>query len=376
MLRSLVGSEMCIRDRFGKPDWRPGMNATGHAESPAQHRFPVWWTGDGVDLQASMESMVDSGVHDLKPYVHSDCGGDSRPKEGGDLLRWTAHCVFGTILRFHGSDHRPWTYGQHVQDVIKSYLDTRYKLVPSLIAAGHAAALSGHPLVARCDLFWPEHPEAATNQQYIWLNDTLIAPIFDSSTNTTSRKVWIPPGDWQDGWDGSVVTGPVWLTASQPYERIPLWHRRNSSLVVTTSNPGLRVQDQDWSELTLEVFPANSTTPVTTHKYMVEQTASQELTQFSLTSSATAATLLITPEHDTPRSFLVRVHLRPEHTVEEATLDGTQLPNPIPHLKALESTDYRFPFEGAGTAPAAGSVAEIRVPTGAGQPRELSILMA
>jgi hypothetical protein len=42
------------------------------------HRFPVWWTGDGVDLQASMESMVDSSLHGFKTYVHSDCGGDYR----------------------------------------------------------------------------------------------------------------------------------------------------------------------------------------------------------------------------------------------------------------------------------------------------------
>jgi hypothetical protein len=40
----------------------------------------VWWTGDGVSLEASVEAMVDSGVYDLKPYVHSDCGGDYRGK--------------------------------------------------------------------------------------------------------------------------------------------------------------------------------------------------------------------------------------------------------------------------------------------------------
>ena len=92
--------------KFGLPDWRPGMPSVGHQESPAQHRFPVWWTGDGVPLQGSVESMVDAGVHGFKAYVHSDCGGDYRSKEGGDLLRWTAHCAFGTIHRFHGSDHR------------------------------------------------------------------------------------------------------------------------------------------------------------------------------------------------------------------------------------------------------------------------------
>ena len=45
--------------------------------------------------------------------------GDYRPKNGGDLLRWTAHCAFGTIHRFHGSDHRPWTYDNHTEDVIR-----------------------------------------------------------------------------------------------------------------------------------------------------------------------------------------------------------------------------------------------------------------
>ena len=100
--------------KFGLPDWRPGMGYAGAAESPAQHRYPVWWTGDGVDLQASVESMVDGGVHGFKPFVHSDCGGDWRGS-AGSLLRWTGHCVFGSILRFHGSDHRPWTYTPAVE---------------------------------------------------------------------------------------------------------------------------------------------------------------------------------------------------------------------------------------------------------------------
>jgi hypothetical protein len=33
----------------------------------------------------------------------------------------------------------------------------RYKLAPSLIAAGQHVTDTGMPFVARCDLFWPEH---------------------------------------------------------------------------------------------------------------------------------------------------------------------------------------------------------------------------
>ena len=117
--------------KYADANMHPGEVQHQH---PAHHRYPVWWTGDGVSLEASVESMVDSGVYDFKPYVHSDCGGDYRPKEGGDLLRWAAHCTFGSILRFHGADHRPWSYDNHTEDTIRSYLQVRYKLIPSLIA--------------------------------------------------------------------------------------------------------------------------------------------------------------------------------------------------------------------------------------------------
>eukprot|EP01052_Picozoa_sp_SAG31_P025602 SAG31_NODE_2253_length_6075_cov_2.406459_2_plen_859_part_00 len=256
--------------KFGLPDWRGGLNPIMQQESPAHHRYPVWWTGDGVDLRGSVESMVDAGVHGLKPYVHSDCGGDgSEGRQAGDLLRWTAHCAFGTIFRFHGADHRPWQYGEAVEDTIRQYITARYKLAPSLIAAGQHATRTGYPFVTRCDLLWPEHATAgaANSTQYIFLNDTLVAPIWSGlisshpapgvqPVNISSRQVWIPPGDWQDAWDGSIVTGPKLVTATQPYEKIPMWHRKAGGLTVLTDAPGLRIADGNWSTLTLESFPA------------------------------------------------------------------------------------------------------------------------
>ena len=211
---AFYGGRPMTLTKFGLPDWRPGMDAAAAAESPAQHRFPVWWTGDGVNLQASVQSMVDSGVHGFKPFVHSDCGGDYRPPNGGDLLRWTAHCVFGTVLRFHGNNHKPWSYDAHIEDVVKSYLETRYQLLPSLVAGGAEAAASGFPLVARCDLFWPDHPEAASNDHYLWLNDTLVALVFVEQNETTRRVD--PAGLWVDAWNGSAVTGPATLSSPSP----------------------------------------------------------------------------------------------------------------------------------------------------------------
>ena len=51
--------------RDNGPNWRspePAEQTRKGAGSPAHHRYPVWWTGDGVPLMASVESMVEEVV--------------------------------------------------------------------------------------------------------------------------------------------------------------------------------------------------------------------------------------------------------------------------------------------------------------------------
>ena len=340
----------------------------------------MWWTGDNVDLRGSIQSMVDSGLHHLKPYVHSDCGGDYR-KDAGDLLRWTAHCTFGTILRFHGEDHRPWGYDDHALQTIKSYLQVRYRLIPSLIAAGHEAALTGFPLVARGDLFWPQYPEAKSNDQYIHLRDTLVAPIWDSTANSTSRSVWVPPGEWQDAWDGKVVVGPSVIVATQPYERLPMWHRRGG-LMIMVDDGKLRVDSQDWSTLTLQTFPDFSSSSVSTRSvYSQSQIASVSsdklhtgltMTTTPVTNTTGTVTIDITASNDkVSRGWIVRTHLLlPIQRVTRALLDGIDIK--VIHIAASDSSMLRTPpaFGVTGTAPAVGNVAETMI-TSSSQARRI-----
>ena len=49
--------------------------------------------------------------------------------------RWTAHCVLGTVVRFHQGDHRFWLRDTTTQDQARKYLNMRYKLIPSLIVS-------------------------------------------------------------------------------------------------------------------------------------------------------------------------------------------------------------------------------------------------
>jgi len=346
--------------KFALPDWRPGMNPKGHAEHPSQHRYPVWWTGDGVNLQASVESMVDSGVHDFKPYVHSDCGGDYKPTPG-DFLRWTAHCAYGSIHRIHDAGapaHKPWEFADDVLGTIRDYLNARASLTPSIIAAGQKATKTGHPLVARCDLFWPNHPESASNQQYLFLDDILVAPIWDASQNITSRSVWIPPGNWEDAWNGTITTGPKTVTVSKPFEQIPMWHRRDGGFLVVNGKPATRIEDQDWSSLTLEIFPATGLQ--SSHRELYERGSAKKTSLAFHTDGKGSAQLEIGEGQE--RAWTLRAHLLPGQRVASAVVDGVLMAS-VQHIGPAMA---HFPLSGAGTPAAAGAgkVAEILIPKG------------
>jgi alpha-glucosidase (family GH31 glycosyl hydrolase) len=64
------------------------------------------------------------------------------------------------MVRFHQGDHRFWLRDTQTQDSARAYLNMRYRMAPSLIAAGRVAQLAGFPLTARCDMIWANHPEA------------------------------------------------------------------------------------------------------------------------------------------------------------------------------------------------------------------------
>ena len=146
------------------------------------------------------------------------------------------------------------------EDIIRSYLEMRYKLMPTFIAAGHQASITaGFPLVARCDLYWPQYPEASSNHQYVHLNETLVAPGFyvsrggyQGGKGPLNQSVWIPPGQWKDVWSGETTTGPRMLNVTSVPSRMPMWHRAGG-LLILASESRLRVEEQDWSRLIFEV---------------------------------------------------------------------------------------------------------------------------
>jgi len=276
--------------------------------------------------------------------------------------------VITSIFRYHGGDHRPWQYKNDTHlSVVRDYLNLRYRLLPSIIAAGQRVTLTGIPLVARGDFYWPEHKESSSNQQYIFLDSLLVAPLMDD--HSTARSVWVPPGLWEDAWSGETISGPTTINVTQPFDRVPLWHRRDGSFLILADQPALRVDEQDWSALTLEAFP--SKTLQTSERRLFERCAESSCSTATpavlrLQSNASMAHLTISAGDAAPqdRSWTLRLRLPPGRRVRLATADD-YADLPVNHIEPAAGSSY-FPLHGAG-APApsrAGAVAEIKLHSG------------
>jgi hypothetical protein len=331
------------------------------------------WTGDVVytHLLDNVHKMVDGGMN-LQPYVHPDCGGHYGvpfEQETPEMfVRWTQFCAMGTIIRFHTnkiSDHRPWTWGAEAEAAIQKVLKLRYSLMPTLIAAGQRATLDGTPVVQRLDLTWPELAEegAGRNDQYLFADGSmLVAPIipFNGSdpvaknptngTGNASRTVWIPPGQWQDAWGvQGVVQGPRSVRVVDcPMDQIPMWHRKGS--LVLTAAPHQSTAEQDWSQLSIEVFlfpiagsspPLTPAPPTTVHAEPMVRSWTSEFYDTKSSLSAPPHTPITLEQHRTSgaatvhigggaagRTWMLRIHLLPDEQISSAgiRLDGVSVP--------------------------------------------------
>lgn len=166
-----------------------------HPSDPAAHRYPIWWTGDTVSewatLPQGIANGVDLGTLSLLPYVNEDLGGhDCR----GLLMyptpelyvRFLQFGCFSPITRIHCTAHQsryPWIYGREAESIVTDYIRLRYRLLPTIYAAARRAFEDGTPLLRRCDLEWPDREEARDNQQFLFGDHLLVAPVNDTHTH-------------------------------------------------------------------------------------------------------------------------------------------------------------------------------------------------
>jgi alpha-D-xyloside xylohydrolase len=84
--------------------------------------------------------------------------------------------------------------------------------------------------------FPEETPAWEVSDQFMFGPDVLVAPV--TVQGARARDVYLPEGaSWLDAWTGEPVAESGWVTAAAPLERIPVYVREGSGLMLEERGP-------------------------------------------------------------------------------------------------------------------------------------------
>ncbi len=185
---------------------------------PASHRFPITWTGDTFAewryLEMGIANCVDYGVVALQPYLNEDLGGHHSQPTSELYIRFLQYGAFSPTMRIHctlNQERHPWSFGEEAESIAKDYILLRYRLLPTLYTAARRAYETGTPPLKRCDLEWPTYRQSSSNQQFLFGEDLLIAPVTESRFGepTAIATAFLRTPDGRPGLQAEYFAGPT-----------------------------------------------------------------------------------------------------------------------------------------------------------------------
>jgi alpha-glucosidase/alpha-D-xyloside xylohydrolase len=223
--------------------WRPNERpfALHRNGAPGMQRYGAFlWSGDVYStwetLRTHVPVAVNTGLSGI-PFWGTDIGGFvPTPEYTGELhVRWFQFGTFCPSFRAHGrtwhlrlpwgwntgsvgiSEVRNYTGGAgdpdvselrnpQVEPIVKKYLELRYRMLPYTYTTARECCDTGLPMMRALWLHHPRDPLAvARGDQFFWGRDILVSPVVEKGA--TSRRLYLPRGNWFDFWTEEQVAG-------------------------------------------------------------------------------------------------------------------------------------------------------------------------
>ncbi len=249
--------------RKDTPDERPFiMMRSGFAGSQRFGMMP--WTGDVSrewgGLKPQVELALQMSLLGLA-YTHSDLGGFA----GGEkfdpelYIRWLQYGVFQPVYRPHAQDHIPSEPVFHeaaVQDILRPFVNLRYRLLPYNYTLAYQNSLSGMPLMRPLFFSAEGNPKLIDNAQtYFWGDAFLVTPV--TEPGATAVNVSLPKGIWFDYWTDAKHVGGQSIDAPVSLNTIPVYVKAGAFIPMAAANMGNTAQ-YDSANLQLHYYADSS----------------------------------------------------------------------------------------------------------------------
>jgi alpha-glucosidase len=164
------------------PDKRPFvLSRSGYLGS---NRYAATWTGDNsatVDnMKLSIPMSLNLGLSG-QAFSGPDIGGFTMNTSADLFGQWISMGVFFPFVRGHAcqgtNNKEPWAFGQDIENVSRTAINRRYRLLPYYYTLFHEAALTGMPVMRPVFFADPQDSTLRKEEQtFLVGNDLLIVP--------------------------------------------------------------------------------------------------------------------------------------------------------------------------------------------------------
>jgi alpha-glucosidase len=208
-------------------------------------RYAATWTGDNLacwdHLKLSIPMTLNLSLSGL-PFNGPDLGGFGADTDAELLAHWACTDVYFPFVRNHAAkgtiQQEPWCFGQKVEDVYRTAVNRRYRLLPYIYTLFEEAASQGQPVMRPA--FWADFTDLSlrAEQEAFMLGDALyVIPRW-------AKEATLPKGDWD----------PLQLeTVDDGYQAIVC---QRAGSIVPLANLYQNTEEYRTDSLTLLVNPA------------------------------------------------------------------------------------------------------------------------
>ena len=316
MAHNVYGMQMARATAEGLMRLRPSERPLVISRSvwAGSQRYNMHWLGDNRSDWPSLANVLpltmNMGLSGIA-FTGPDTGGFGGTPDGELLIRWNQLSTFTPFFRNHTAKQtgaqEPWAFGEACERISRQFIELRYHLLPYCYTAFWQSAQRGLPIMRPLVLAFQDDAHVASmDDQFMFGDALLVAPIL--SPKTTSRRVYIPAGQWYDYWTGTRTAGPQITRLDAPIHQIPLLVRAGS---VVPAWPPMQYTGEGPAEaLILHIYPGNGTSWLYEddgHSWAYLEGA-QRVTRFDCTFEG--QTLQVTRQAEGPyRPTYERVHV-------------------------------------------------------------------
>ena len=220
-----------------------GVKKFGNGERPfvitrsgfsGVQKYSSVWTGDNIAswehlaiANRQCQRLSVSGIS----FCGSDIGGFIQTPTGELYARWIQLGIFHMFCRTHSSgDHgeqEPWSFGEEVEEIAKTFIELRYQLLPYIYTAFWQHTIKGTPVLKPLVFLDQYDTETHFRQDEFGVGDNiLVCPVMQEDVD--GRWNYLPMGNWYYYWSDELCEGGNDVWSEAPINIIPIYIKAGS----------------------------------------------------------------------------------------------------------------------------------------------------